>query len=183
MQGAVSGARRPQVGSTTERGLTVNDKAMMVRGQLIDQGKRVARSNRSAGAAVIRDPWTRVSTLWVVLMLNMIFADILSFMVPGTLQAAAAGQVGMPVTQGLLLVFAVLLEIPIAMIVASRVLAPRTNRWANTVAAVITTAFVVGGGSPYLHYWFFETVQIACMALIVWSVWSRRTSAGAPEVD
>jgi hypothetical protein len=80
------------------------------------------------------------------------------------------------VTQGLLLVFAILLQIPIAMIFVSRILKPMANRWANTVAAVVTTAFVVGGGSPYLHYYFFATVEVACMALIVWSVWTRRTS-------
>jgi hypothetical protein len=72
-----------------------------------------------------------------------------------------------------------LLEIPIAMIFLSRILKPAANRWANTVAAVTTTAFVVGGGSPYLHYYFFAAVQVACMALIVWSVWSRRSSEGA----
>jgi hypothetical protein len=107
-------------------------------------------------------------------MLNMVFADILGMMIPGVLTAMSAGQVGVHVTQGLLLVFATLLEIPIAMIFLSRILKPGPNRWANTVAAVITTLFVVGGGSPYLHYYFFAAVEIACMALIVWSVWARR---------
>jgi len=74
------------------------------------------------------------------------------------------------------LVFAMLLEVPIAMIFVSRILRPGPNRWVNTVAAVVTTAFVVGGGSPYLHYYFFATVEVACMALIVWTVWTRRNS-------
>jgi hypothetical protein len=127
----------------------------------------------------MKDVGTRISTLWIVVMFSMVFADILSFMVPGVLKAMSAGQVGVPVTQGLLLVFAVLLEIPISMIFLSRILKPAANRWANTVAAVVTTAFVVGGGSPYLHYWFFETVQIACMGFIVWSVWTRTSEATA----
>jgi hypothetical protein len=112
-------------------------------------------------------------------MFTMVFADILGMMMPGVLQAMSAGQVGVPVTQGLLLVFAVLLQIPIAMIFFSRILKPTPNRWVNTFAAVLTTAFVVGGGSPYLHYYFFATVEIACMVLIVWSVWSRRNSEAA----
>jgi hypothetical protein len=124
----------------------------------------------------MNDMETRVSTLWIVVMFNMIFADILGMMMPGVLQAMAAGQVGVPVTQGLLLVFAVFLEIPIAMIFVSRILKPGLNRWANTVAAATTTAFVVGGGSPYFHYYFFAAAQIACMAVIVWSVWTRRSS-------
>lgn len=124
----------------------------------------------------MKDLETKLSTLWIVVMFTMVFADIVGMMMPGVLEAMSAGQVGVPVTQGLLLVFAVLLQIPIAMIYWSRVLKPRPNRWANTVAAIVTTAFVVGGGSPYLHYYFFATVEVACMALIVWSVWSQRTS-------
>jgi hypothetical protein len=127
----------------------------------------------------MKDVGERVSTLWIVVMFTMVFADILGMMMPGVLQAMSAGQVGVPVTQGLLLVFAILLQIPIAMIFVSRILKPGPNRWANTVAAVLTTAFVVGGGSPYLHYYFFATVEVACMGLIVWSVWSRRSSEAA----
>ena len=122
---------------------------------------------------------TRISTLWVVVMFSMVFADILGMMIPGVLTAMSAGQVGVQVTQGLLLVFAILLEIPIAMIFVSRILKPGPNRWANTVAAVITTLFVVGGGSLYLHYYFFAAVEIACMALIVWTVWARPSSEAA----
>jgi hypothetical protein len=122
---------------------------------------------------------TRLSTLWVVVMFNMAFADILTFIKPGALQELWAGQAGVQVTEGLLLVFAILIEIPIAMIYVSRILKPGANRWANTVAAVITTVFVVGGGSLDLHYVFFAAVQLACMALIVWSVWSRRSSETA----
>ncbi|MDA3935512.1 MAG: DUF6326 family protein [Actinomycetota bacterium] len=127
----------------------------------------------------MKDVGTRVSALWIVVMFTMVFADIVGMMMPGVLEAMSAGDVGVPVTQGLLLVFAILIEIPIAMIFVSRILKPVANRWANTVAAVVTTVFVVGGGSPYLHYYFFATVEVACMALIVWSVWSRRNSNAA----
>jgi Sec-independent protein secretion pathway component TatC len=128
---------------------------------------------------VMNDMGTRLSTLWVVVMFNMVFADILTFITPGALQALWAGQTGVRITPELLLVFAILLEIPIAMILASRLLKPGANRWANTVAAVVTTAFVVGGGSLTPHYVFFAAVEIACVALIVWSAWSRRDSARA----
>ena len=128
------------------------------------------------GAEATNETARRISTLWIVVVFSMAFADIVGLMMPGVLQAMSAGQVGVPVTQGLLLVFAILLEVPIAMIFVSRILKPGPNRWANTVAAVVTSAFVVGGGSPYLHYYFFATVEIACMALIVWTVWTRRYS-------
>ena len=124
----------------------------------------------------VMDLGTRLSTLWVVVMLNMVFADILTFIKPGALQELWAGQAGVTVTPGLLLVFAILIEVPIMMVFLSRVLKPQPNRWANSVAAVVTTAFVVGGGSLTPHYVFFATVELAFMALIVWSVWTRRHS-------
>jgi hypothetical protein len=125
---------------------------------------------------------TRISTLWIVVMITMIYADILSFITPGELQALWDGKAGVNLTPGLLLVFAVLVEIPIAMIYLSRVLKPVANRWANTVAVAITTAYVLGGGSFNLpHYAFFAAVEIVCMAGIVWFVWTRRTSEAAAQ--
>jgi hypothetical protein len=125
---------------------------------------------------------TRISTLWIVVMITMIYADILSFITPGELQALWDGKAGVTITPGLLLVFAVLVEIPIAMIYLSRVLKPVANRWANTVAVAITTAYVLGGGSFNLpHYVFFAGVEIACMAGIVWLVWTRRASEAAAQ--
>jgi Sec-independent protein secretion pathway component TatC len=138
-----------------------------------------ADESRDQEVDVMNDMRTRLSTLWVVVMFNMVFADILTFITPGALQGLWTGQAGVHLTPGLLLGFALLLEIPIAMIVASRVLKPGPNRWANTVAAVVTAAFVIGGGSLTLHYVFFATVEVACMALIVWSVWTRRSPVRA----
>ncbi len=130
----------------------------------------------------MNDMGTRISTLWIVVMFNMAFADIVGFIQPGALQGVA-GPGGVPITQGLLLVFALLIEIPIAMIFVSRILNRRANRWANTVAAVITSVFVVGGGSMELPFYaFFAAAEVACMALIVWSVWARRSSEVAAPV-
>lgn len=71
------------------------------------------------------------------------------------------------------------LEIPIAIVFLSRTLKPVANRWANTVAAVVTAAFVVAGGSAYLHAVFFVAVEVGCLALIVWSVWARPHQEGS----
>ena len=137
---------------------------------------------RTKRSEVTQDLGTRLSTLWIVVMFNMVFADILTFIKPGALQDLWAGQAGVQITPGLLLLFAILIEVPIAMIFVSRVLKPGPSRWANTVAAAVTTAFVVGGGSLSPHYVFFASVEVACMALIVWSVWTQRGSeAVAPR--
>jgi hypothetical protein len=118
------------------------------------------------------DMKVKLSILWIFVMFNMVFADIVGFMNPGALEGIITGAVGIDITQELLLVFSLLLEIPIAMIVLSRILQYRANRWANIVAAVITILFVIGGGSAYLSYFFFATVEVACLLLIVWYAWN-----------
>lgn len=120
----------------------------------------------------------RISTLWILVMFNMAFADILGFMNPGSLEKAMTGNVGFVITQPLLLGFAVLLEIPILMIYLSRVLRPGVNRWANIAACVLTALFVIGGGSEYLSYAFFATVEVICMLFIVWFAWRLPKQAG-----
>jgi hypothetical protein len=121
----------------------------------------------------------KLSLLWIFIMFNMVFADILSFMYPGVLKDVLAGYAGsIHFTPGFLLAAAVATEIPIAMIVLSRVLKHGANRWANIVAGVITIAYVVGGGSlNQIHYLFFAAMQVACALLIVWSAWKWRSPA------
>ena len=148
----------------------------MTHGVITSQNKRVSYSegemdlSKQTSAMEMK---VTLSTLWMVIMFNMVFADILTFITPGALQQFMTGNAGgIQITQGLLLVFAVLLEIPIAMIFLARVLPYRANRWANIIASVITIVFVVGGGSAYLHYIIFATVEVACMLLIAWKAWN-----------
>jgi hypothetical protein len=113
----------------------------------------------------------KISTLWIVVMLTMLSADIIGFMNPGDLQKILSGNVGIQITQELLLLFSIMMEIPIAMIFLSRVLKGRLNRWANIVAGVITIVFVIGGGDAYLSYIFFASVEIMCILLIMGYAW------------
>ncbi|MBI5971535.1 MAG: hypothetical protein HY884_10330 [Deltaproteobacteria bacterium] len=123
-------------------------------------------------SAEIEDMKIRLSTLWIVVMFNMVFADILTFITPGVLKEMMTGYAGeIQITKGILLVFAVLLEIPIAMIFLSRVLKYRANRWANIIAGVITIAFIIGGGSTTPHYIFLAAIEVVCISLIVWRAW------------
>ena len=119
-----------------------------------------------------------LSTLWIVVMFNMAFADIFSFMFPGD-PASGGGEI--QVTQGFLVVAAILVEIPIVMILLSRLLKQGVNRWANIIASVITILFVIGGGSATPHYIFFATVEVVCMLLIIWFAWKWPQAEGQPQ--
>jgi len=134
--------------------------------------------NTNKRTTEVKDRKVILSTLWVFVMFNMVFADVVGFMNPGTLEQIMTGATGFQITQELLLVFSILLEIPIAMIFLSRVLKYRANRWANIVASIITILFVVGGGSTYLSYLFFATVEVVCMLFIVWYAWTWANPEG-----
>lgn len=114
----------------------------------------------------------KLSTLWIFVMFNMIFADIVGFMNPGALEDIITGNVGVQITQKLLLVFSILLEIPIVMILLSRMLNYKANRWANIISGLITIIFIIVGGDTYLSYIFFATIEVICIIYIMWSAWN-----------
>ncbi|NUM44072.1 MAG: hypothetical protein HUU38_05140 [Anaerolineales bacterium] len=113
-----------------------------------------------------------LSTLWIVVMINMLKADILSLFIPGAADEVArtAASAGASIPQ-LMLAGAVMGQIGIAMIVLSRVLKYGLNRWINILAAIITMAYIWGGMASYPHYLFIASVETLCLLLIIWFAW------------
>ena len=120
----------------------------------------------------------KLSTLWLFAVLNYLYCDVVSLMDSGLLKQYLAGTVnGMEMSRAFLLGASVLMEIPIAMVLLSRVLGYRPNRWANIVAGAIMTAVqsaTLAIGSPAPYYLFSSAVEIAATAFIVWSAWKWR---------
>jgi len=92
---------------------------------------------------------TRVllSTLWIVVMLNILMADILSLYIPGAADELAGTAGETPIAQ-LMLGGAVIMEVSIVMILLSRVLKHRLNRWANILSGIITIVFLSAAAQP-----------------------------------
>jgi hypothetical protein len=128
---------------------------------------------------------SKLSTLWVVATLNYLYCDVVTLMDPNLLKQFMAGNIGgVPVSQGFLLGAGVLVEIPIAMVLLSRILSSRPNRWANIIAGTAMTAvqllsLLVKVPAPY--YLFFSIIEIACTSAIVWYAASRRAISGQTE--
>ena len=126
------------------------------------------------------DMKVKLSTLWIFVLFNMIYADILGFMEADFLQEIITGDAGgIQITPGFLLLAAIFLEIPIAMVLLSRLLKYRINRWANIIAAAITIVFVIVGGSTAPHYIFFATIEVVSLLLIIWFAWKWANTEGA----
>lgn len=126
--------------------------------------------NKSVKTAMKIDIKVLLSTLWIVVMFNMLKADILSLYIPGTADELAKTAGETPITL-LMLGGAIMMEIAIVMILLSRVLTYQVNRWLNIITGIITIAFIVGGGSSYPHYIFIAAIEVVCLLLIIWFAW------------
>ncbi len=127
----------------------------------------------------MHDTRERLSLLWLFALLNYLYADVVAlFAIVGSPNLADAPHL----PPWALLASSVLMEIPIAMIVACRLLPFRPNRLANLIAGAVLTlvngflTFVpplVGARTPALpEYLFFATIETVCTSVIIWQAWT-----------
>lgn len=125
-----------------------------------------------------------LSALWIFILFNMLFRDMHELARPGFLEEILSNSAnGTSASDGLLLAAGLLLQIPIGMVVLSRVLPLRTNRWANIMAGVVVGAFVIGAGTNDLDDILFVAIEILALLLIIglaWR-WPRREVKLAPS--
>lgn len=129
---------------------------------------------------------SKLSTLWIFVALNYLYCDVVSLMDPELLPQYLRGNVnGLEFTPWFLLGAGILVEIFIAMVLLSRVLQYRANRWTNIAAGTLMTAaqsatLFVGAPAPY--YLFFSVIEIATTVIIVWLAWTWREPVGLVEL-
>jgi len=127
----------------------------------------------------MHDTKERLSLFWIFALLNYLYADVVAlFAIVDSPNLADAPHL----PPWALLGSAVLMEIPIAMIVACRLLPFRANRLANIIAGALLTlvngflTFVpplFGARTPALpEYLFFATIETVCTSVIVWQAWT-----------
>jgi hypothetical protein len=116
--------------------------------------------------------------LWIFALLNYLYADVVAlFDVVGSRNPFE------PLPKWALLGSALLMEIPIALILACRLLPFIANRLANIIAGGIMTlvngflTFVLplatGDRPPaYPEYLFFATIETVCTSVIIWQAWT-----------
>jgi len=126
----------------------------------------------------MHDKKERLSLLWIFALLNYLYADVVAlFAIAGSREAFE------PLPPWALMGSAILMEIPIAMILACRLLPFRANRLANIIAGVILTlvngfltfvAPLLGMGRPpaFPEYLFFATIETVATSVIIWQAWT-----------
>lgn len=121
------------------------------------------------------DKKTLLSTLWIFLTVNFIFCDVFTLMHSEDLKNLLNGSVdGLQITQEFLLGFALMMEIPMLMILLSRLLKYKSNRILNLIFGVLLAIIQIWSltvGNTTLHYGFFSIVEIATCISIVLVAW------------
>src|ERR1700743_2085088 len=129
----------------------------------------------------------RLSLFWLFALLNYLYADV-----TGLWDIIGTPHFHVQLPPLVLMASAVLMEIPMAMIVAARLLPFRANRLANIVAGIIVTVVngfltyvppLAGWGStPALpEYLFFATIETVCTLIIIRQAWTWKKAATPPD--
>jgi len=121
----------------------------------------------NAGKAI--DTRIKLSTLWIVVMINMIFADIFSIMVELVNKNTLGGIPGE--VKMVMAIAAIVTNVPILMIYFSRILPYKSNRILNIITGIFTIIYVVGGGSLTPHYIIIASIEIIVLAIIIIKSW------------
>ncbi len=121
------------------------------------------------------DPKVKLSLLWIFVVLNMAYADILSLM--DSTSAIREIMAGASLPAGGLIMGAIVMEVSFSMVILSWVLNYKVNRWVTSVIGVITSLLIITGGHG-LYYMFFTVIEVACILLIIWFAWKWK-----PEVE
>ena len=127
----------------------------------------------------MHDTKERLSLLWIFALFNYLYADVIALfaIVDSPSQAPH-------LPPWALLGSAVLMEIPIAMILACRLLPFRANRLANIIAggvmtlvnAFLTFVLPLTNGDyrdpTFPAYVLFESIETVCTSVIIWQAWT-----------
>src|SRR6476646_3354306 len=136
----------------------------------------------------MHDTKERLSLLWIFALLNYLYADVIALWALLGTPPADTPHLGELALAG----SAVLMEIPMAMIVACRFLPLRANRLANIIAGSIVTLVngfltfippLIGLGRPPAlpEYLFFATIETVCTSIIIWQAWTWSEAASSSE--
>ena len=135
--------------------------------------------NSEGKTAKMWDVKVKLSTLWVFVMFNFLYADVVALFDIVYNGKSNASDGSIQFTPETLLGVSVLMEIPMAMVILSLVLKYRANRWANIVAGIAYTAVTliaqfilpISNGTATTYYLFFGAIEILSTLLIVWYAW------------
>jgi len=122
------------------------------------------------------NPRILLSVLWVFIILNFFARDIHELGRPGMLEQMMSGTIdGVVITEMLMLIGGIMIEIPILMTVLALLLPRGINRWANIGVGLLTMAMIVAMNiKPDLDNVFFMDIQLIALIAVIGIAWQWR---------
>ena len=121
-------------------------------------------------------PKLKLSALWLFTLLNVIFRDIHQFTMKSHLEMLLTGYYnGQEVTEELMLIGGMVLEIPIAMVLFSLLLKRKYNRIANMAAVIISAGLFLMEPPSDMDDWFFKIIEFIAFFAILFTAWKWRS--------
>ncbi len=114
-----------------------------------------------------------LSSLWIFVLLNIFARDLHELGRPGMLEQVMSGVVdGVTITEELMLLGGIMIEVPILMVLLSRVLHYKINRCANIFAGAVAIAIVVMNNlKPDLDNIFFMVIEFLALIAVICIAW------------
>ena len=115
------------------------------------------------------DRRVKLQTLWTFVTLNYVYADVVTLFDKTVVTS---------LSQTALLGAAILVETAIAMVLLTRALKRKANRWANIIVGAVNTIAVLASllvATPAPYYIFFAAIEIPTTIVIMWYAWTWRS--------
>ena len=111
-----------------------------------------------------------LSSLWIFVLLNMLFRDMHEFARPGAIEEFMT----LEVAEGVLLGSGIALSMFISMVVLNRVLPSLAARWANIIVGGVAIASMVAIPPGDLDDIWFFTVEVLALLAVIRLAWTWR---------
>ena len=112
-------------------------------------------------------PQTLLSSLWIFVLFNMILRDLHEFPTEGYVE----NMMSLKLSEGVMLFYAFMVEIPILMVLLSRLLNNRVNKWANVIAVIVSSLGILYTlPTGHLDEYFFAIANAAAFVVIILTV-------------
>jgi hypothetical protein len=112
-----------------------------------------------------------LSTIWIFVTLNYLYCDLIGLMDSTLLKQYLSGSIdGIDINEQFLLYASFLMELPIAMVLLSKILKKKLNCWFNITAGSIKTLVMIATlfiGTTTSYYMFFACIEITTTIFIV----------------
>ncbi|MEM7537164.1 MAG: DUF6326 family protein [Chloroflexota bacterium] len=119
------------------------------------------------------EPKMLLSTLWIFILFNMLFRDVHEMATREFLEEALTGIMnGTVITDELMLIGGIMVEILIIMVLLSRILPYRLNRWTNIGVGILVMVLLwMNTTAPDLDDIFFAAVESVALVFIIGVAW------------